>query len=146
MPPELREPKICGDCGVQPGQPHEDGCDVARCMWDGGQAIQCEGLFAEHVRVLAEAGREDLAKELEYHLSIDDRDHDCGQDIWSGLWPGIVECRELDLWCYWGPDFGEETGWVRCDSEHPGASEDLNRLNGWGGFVWSREQRKWTRP
>jgi hypothetical protein len=32
----------CHDCGVAPGQPHVDGCDVARCRVCGWQRIGCD--------------------------------------------------------------------------------------------------------
>lgn len=31
----------CGDCAVEPGQLHRDGCDVARCARTGQQRLQC---------------------------------------------------------------------------------------------------------
>lgn len=31
----------CRDCQARPGQPHEAGCDVARCTVCGGQRITC---------------------------------------------------------------------------------------------------------
>lgn len=32
----------CPDCAVHPGQPHADGCDVARCADCGHQFITCD--------------------------------------------------------------------------------------------------------
>lgn len=55
----------CGDCAVKPGEPHTDGCDVARCMVAGYQRIGCP------------------------------EDHDHGRNIWTGVWPGEAECREF---------------------------------------------------
>lgn len=60
--------KTCPDCGVQPGQRHDSGCDVSRCPECGVQAVQC----GEHL--------------------------DAGQSTWTGEWPGDVECREWDWW------------------------------------------------
>jgi hypothetical protein len=53
----------CPDCAV--GEAHEydeydGGCDVARCLVTGLQRPMC------------------------------DLDHDCGRDVWSGWWPGLV--------------------------------------------------------
>jgi len=60
--------EACNDCGAEPGEPHLDGCDVARCEHCGGQALSCDC-------------------------------YDQGEDIWTGLWPGIKECYEQQLIC-----------------------------------------------
>jgi hypothetical protein len=74
----------CHDCGVSPGEPHIFGCDVARCPICGGQKISCS-----------------CQGEI------------CGEEIWTGLWPGAIECYEYGLVCFWeGPppvrSWGEE--------------------------------------
>jgi hypothetical protein len=107
----------CGDCGVQPGQPHDDGCDVARCLATGGQRLSCGGCDNEPPY----AG------------------HDCGADVWTGLWPGAAECVEYGRYSYFVPN----QGWLPCGPDHPGARPDLNRL-----VVccdWDREARRWVR-
>lgn len=86
-------------CGAQIGETHAEGCDVARCRKCGIQAIQC----------------------------FDHQNKKWKSDVWTGWWPGTVEAIQLDLWCYWGPDFGQH-GWVKCSSDHPGARPDLNEL------------------
>lgn len=60
----------CPDCAVAVGEPHEydeydGGCDVARCLVTGLQRLMC------------------------------DLDHDCGRDVWTGWWPGLVDCEQL---------------------------------------------------
>jgi hypothetical protein len=62
----VSDEKRCPDCGVEPGQLHEDGCDVARCRLTGEQRLQC-----------------DHTKE------------DGCNTAWEGEWPGLEECREL---------------------------------------------------
>lgn len=59
----------CPDCGATPGQPHDDGCDVALCTVCGWQRIGCEH---------------------------EDSDIGWGQ-IWTGERPGRFEVRTLGL-------------------------------------------------
>jgi len=70
----------CHDCGVSPGNQHLTGCDVARYLSCGGQRLVC------------------------------DCDDSGDGDIWTGLWPGYIECYEYGLLCYWEGSnvFGEE--------------------------------------
>lgn len=149
----------CGDCGAEPGQAHADGCDVARCLLTGRQRIQCEpehehpaetraALVAAVAALVDEARSNSVVAAVNALLNfttervetstIAERIVDavdaaryasCGQDIWTGQWPGNDDAAALGLWCYWGPDYGE-SGWVECDDrpEHPGARPDLNRL------------------
>lgn len=62
------ELQSCHDCGVRPGQVHEDGCDVERCSVCGGQRLQCgcEG----HDKLFAK---------------------------WTGIWPGRAEADYLGV-------------------------------------------------
>lgn len=70
----MGDARACNDCGALPGEPHESGCDVARCPACGIQRIQC----GEH------------------------RDADLVA-IWTGRWPGLAECEREDWWCYFVP-------------------------------------------
>lgn len=65
--PEALRP--CPDCGVEPGQPHEGGCEVERCSACGGQRLSC---FCEG-------------------------DHDPIFARWSGFWPGKLEAHALGV-------------------------------------------------
>lgn len=128
----------CGDCGVAPGTAHEVGCDVARCLWTGGQRIQCDGgLTAECCRALVEAGKADLAEELEQYLGLEDSDHDCGGDIWTGEWPSSADAAALGFWTRWGPP------WITCLPDHPDARPDLNRLV--TEARWDRSMGHWVK-
>lgn len=88
----------CGDCGVTPGQMHEENCDVARCKNCGMQ-------------LLLHSGCEEPENTL-----------------WTGIWPGVVECRVL--------------GWYTDENSFWGRTEDLNRYVRAlvrGELVWDRE-------
>jgi hypothetical protein len=92
----------CPDCGVAVGEEHlynevNGGCDVARCQVNGRQRLMCE---------------------------LDDHD-DCGHDVWTGWWPGQIDCEQL--------------GWMI----GPGLP-DLNRL--YTEAVWDRERCHWVKP
>jgi hypothetical protein len=105
----------CPDCQVGVGVEHSDGCDVARCMDDGGQRLAC-GVFRET-----------------RHAGC------CGDDTWSGYWPGVLECEEFGWWSMMVPGLG----WVQVPEGTEGAVHDLNRLVLEG--VWDREARRWQR-
>lgn len=64
---ELPVIRSCPDCGVNPGELHNDWCDVERCPNCGGQLISCvcEGDFVK------------------------------ARLPWTGEWPGVMECREF---------------------------------------------------
>jgi hypothetical protein len=88
----------CPDCGVEVGQAHIDddldgGCDIARCQMTGLQRLMC------------------------------DLEHDCGQDRWTGWWPGLPECERL--------------GWMLA----PGLP-DLNRL--YAQATWDPGSGTWV--
>lgn len=100
----------CPDCAVAVGEKHELGCDVARCLMDGSQRLSC-----------GERGC-------------------CGEDIWTGEWPGDAECREFGWWVQ--DRCAEGLGWVPCAPDAPNATEDLNRLA--RDARWSREQARWV--
>ena len=97
----------CRDCGVKPGETHDGGCDVERCSVCKGQWISC--------------GHED---------------HDPEKSKWTGLWPGVAECRELGFYCVERPHTHHPVGgWFwPCTKDYPGATEDLNRLACFNGL------------
>lgn len=115
----------CTGCGVSIGVDHTENCDHARCAATGAQRWCCDyaWYYDEH----------DNAYKNEHH--------DCGEDIYDGYYPGVLACQKYDLWCYWGPDYGER-GWVVCDKDHPGAREDLNTL--YSKYEWSPTQKTWV--
>lgn len=123
-----RTPTDCPDCGVPPETRHIEGCDVARCTVCGVQQLQCDG--AEH-----------------------DHDETPPMEMWTGIWPGVVECREFGWWGHWTetlPGFDRPiTGeFIPCGPDHPDATEDLNRLAfaaalGW--VHWDRERERFVK-
>lgn len=133
----LEKTDRCPDCQVGIGEPHEEGCDVARCLWDGGQRLSCDYAL-------------DYSDEPECDPRRVDPDdpHDCGKDAWTGYWPGSREAAEFGWWVYWDgpdPDRGWDyrgRGWVRVSADHPGARPDLNRIH--IEAQWDREARRWV--
>lgn len=89
----------CPDCGVPPGELHNENCDVDRCPFCGRQLLMCGT-----DRKCPEPTEEDLIP-------------------WSGVWPGIEECVEFGWFCKPG-----KTGWEPCSADDPKAEADLNRL------------------
>jgi primosomal protein N' len=105
--------KTCPDCGVNPGELHEDNCDVARCKNCGWQLL--------------------------FHDNCDDPEN----TTWTGEWPGVAECKEFDLWSYFGPP------WIVCKADHPQAVEDLNTLLVMavkGEVIWDRGKERFVKP
>jgi hypothetical protein len=88
----------CPDCNVAPGGTHHGGCDVERCSTCGGQWISC--------------GHED---------------HEPEEARWTGEWPGVAECRALNLYCRTLHADG-----TPATAENPITSEDIQR----GGIRW----------
>lgn len=39
---DRKELTSCPDCGVEPGETHDDNCDVAYCLNCGEQSLQCD--------------------------------------------------------------------------------------------------------
>lgn len=132
----------CPDCAVPVGVEHRQGCDVARCLWNGGQ------------RMTHELPRSTVAHlvGLEVH-DFTPPSHDCGRDVWTGEWPGIEDCRRLGFWCQWfnlttgqpeesGSITGDPHTFRPCGPADAFAIEDLNRLSPPTAW-WDSEVRRW---
>lgn len=85
---------LCPRCLVEVGVPHTQDCVIARCLITGRQRVQCS------------------------------EDHDCGQQEWSGVYPGTLDAIELGLWSRLEPTLG----WVPSTPEDEDAIPDLNTL------------------
>lgn len=127
----------CDDCAVERGQQHEHGCDVERCMYTGGQWIACGGYTDEYGSPVCECAdlENDGANGRTVHV-CGARPHDCGSQVWDGVWPGYGECVEYGLYTYF------DGGWHACGPDHPQASPALSLLHT-GLAEWDRERRRW---
>jgi hypothetical protein len=111
----MTDPDTCPDCGAPVNAPHTEGCDVARCLFNGEQRV-----------------------------AHDSNSHDCGRDVWTGLWPGEAECVEFGWWSvFHGFSKVGGTGWLRCGPDTPGAVPNLSRLL--EEAVWDRSAGRWRR-
>lgn len=128
----------CTDCGTPLGAEHLDGCDVARCLHNGLQRIQCDGGECDEdcENTTVGYGR---AYHDDYHG--EDGPHDCGREIWDGVWPGTEECIELGWFCHF---VGPGLGYIPCGPENPSAMADLNRLL--SRATWDRDRQRWVAP
>jgi hypothetical protein len=103
---------VCRDCGAAPSEFHRPGCDVEQCPYCGFQFISCD---------------------CRRRAPLDDR------LPWTGLWPGVAECREFG----WFARLVPGRGWVPCEADEEGAVEDLNRLH--VEAVWDRAAKRFVR-
>lgn len=99
LPCYNRHMETCHDCAVLPGELHEIGCDVERCMNCGRQAISCDCSDKEFLKA--------------------------GRAPWSGEHPGLDQCRDFNI--YAKLILGK--GWIPCSKDDPDAREDLNTLS-----------------
>lgn len=80
---------------------------MARCLATGEQRLGCGGEL--HVFKGHEYG---------------EHEGECGDDVWTGEWPGVGECQKRGWYAVLKP----VQGWQPCTADTSGAVEDLNRL------------------
>jgi hypothetical protein len=121
---------------------HERGCDVEHCALCGMQAIACDCIY-EVCNIDVETMEHDYpdiyrngpTPQMTRRFDAVIAKHG-GRLPWSGEWPGVAACRDLDLYAR----FIRGT-WEKCNKEDPEATEDLNSLPRLAR--WDRDQRCW---
>jgi len=108
----MNNENFCPDCGVKPGEFHAIGCDIERCPACGGQALSC--------------------------ACSNEKRNEYPWLPWTGEWSGVSECREFG----WYAKLVEGQGWVTCDKNDEGASEDLNRI--YADAVWGAKRGRFV--
>jgi hypothetical protein len=116
-PDDQEQQRVCPDCSALIGELHDDACCVAWCAVLGRQRRDgCDS--ARGCRT--------------------DPQRDC-RTTWSGLHPGIAECREIGWFAVRGPD-----GWTSTAPGTPGAVEDVSRLI--AEAVWDPRAQRYRAP
>ena len=140
-----RSVRNCHDCGAKPGEMHTEGCDVERCPRCGGQTISCRCIY--DINGIDYAKMEEMHPAIYFSGPADemeakwDREWGHRRMLWTGEWPGQLECREYGWWAVFGPGLNPpQIGWVSVPEGTPGASEDLNRL--YRECDWDQEKQR----
>lgn len=138
----------CPDCGVKPGEKHEDGCDVERCPRCGMQNISCPCIYIVNEMNLANLEHEhpDIYHNGPTPEMYAKWDAEWGpqEQLWTGEWPGYVECREFGWYCRERPVQSTGHGfWMRCNADDEAARPDLNRLV--VDAVWDAEKGRFVK-
>jgi len=116
-PDDEEQQRVCPDCSARIGELHDDACCVAWCAVLGRQRRDgCDSVRGCRT----------------------DPQHDC-RTAWSGLHPGIAECRELGWFAELGPD-----GWISAAPGTPSAIEDVCRLI--AEAVWDPRAHRYRAP
>jgi hypothetical protein len=137
----------CRDCATPIGQTHSHGCDVENCQHTGIQWIQCGGQSDWRPCDCEDDNGYD-PDGYTIH-TCGQAPHDCGSEVWDGVWPGYAECVEYGWYGHFElldhPQFGliESGSWSQCGPEHPLAHPDLNRLH--AECDWDRESARWVK-
>jgi hypothetical protein len=130
----------CHDCGVAPGELHQLGCDVERCLLCGGQAISCSCIYRIN-DADQEAGEATDKMWEKFDAVVKEKG---GRLPWTGEWPGAAECIEFGWYSrVRTPADGPGDYWMVCKADDPGAGPNLNRLHE-GAVTWSVEKRRWV--